>query len=1019
MIDEGDLVTTLLEDLQADITSGSCVLLVGTGVSVALSGERKASWAGFLESGAEYARLLGQIDDEDAERLVAKLGLAGSGDDYLEVASSVVEALGGSESGNFSQWLRRDIGYLEVRDDRIAKAIEQLHLPIVTTNYDGLLEKALGRDHVTWMQGSQFQLVLGKRTRDIAHLHGYWMEPRSIVLTKEQYELLLADRELELLRQAMASINSLVYVGFGDGLTDPHFEKMRAWIREAFPSQQLQHYRLCRSNEAEVLSEEFREDRIRPIIYGDSHNDLAPFLEALAPASSGSEKIEPGYAGLQIIEELVRESAVLGLHVRGAEEAPFTDLLIPPVLLPMPPDQFVAATRDRDELATKPQRCDLDEEINTSRVILAGDEHVGVTSALNWMTGKICIGKPRLIPIRVDFLEVGAGHGPLRRQVIKQLRSVGRFYREADALPALVLILDNVHLGSQARLERVAHELGEPQYVQVLIGCRSGTETLLAEALGNAGLDFKVRYVGRLARADVRALARLVDPSRADNLSNKAIEVVEAHRLPSTPFTFSMIVSAILRGESLMAATSPTALLDAYLDLLLGKGATDEDSRYGLDAFNRSFILAKLAEHFVHRKAGALPLTEVVSALTESLDELDWPENAVDVLKDLESRHVLTIRSGEVSFSQNSYLHLFAAKRASDSFAFRAKLISDPLYYSPIIAHHAALKRNDVELLEEVLGLVEPYVHGSIERSRLFKPVLDTTPRQLLTHEELRKRIDVEAKSAAEDDDEDELAPVGAGSDEDLRPFPLQPVDELPLIPRLLTTLGLVSNVMRDTEIIPNQDARREALTQVLSGWAVLADAIESDESYDSHSREAALELAAEIGIPERMIERFIDEVRTIIPLSVSFAGISTTLSSRKLFRTTMRCLEREDFAKDPALALLGSYLLFDVQTPGWTDRLELLLERHENVLGVRSIFRRVMFYAFLRQPKDSSDEKNVRDFLVEQMLREQGLKGADAGHRRGVMIESLNQAKLKYRRNPDELVRQGPALLGGLNGGD
>jgi hypothetical protein len=77
------------------------------------------------------------------------------------------------------------------------------------------------------------------------------------------------------------------------------------------------------------------------------------------------------------------------------------------------------------------------------------------------------------------------------------------------------------------------------------------------------------------------------------------------------------------------------------------------------------------------------------------------------------------------------------------------------------------------------------------------------------------------------------------------------------------------------------------------------------------------------------------------------------------------------------------------------------------------------MFYAFLRQPKDSPDEKHVRSFLVDQMLQEQRLKGVDAGQRRGILLESLNQAKLQYRRNPDELVRQGPALLGGLNDGD
>lgn len=1006
----------LLSDLQSDISSGNCVLLVGTGVSVALSGDSRASWAGFLESGINYALALGARDALWVSTTKDLLQTASTADHFLDVASDVVEALGGSESGDYSAWLRREIGYLDVRSDRIARALDGLRLPIVTTNYDGLLEKALGRDHVTWMQGSQFQLVLGKRSNAIAHLHGYWMEPRSVVLTADQYDLLLADREIELLRQAMASINSLVYVGFGDGMTDPHFEKMRTWIREAFPSQELQHYRLCRGDEAKRLTEEFRDDRIRPIVYGQAYEDLAPFIESLSPAEDDPARENPNFMGLQIIEELVRESAVLSTHIRGADEAPFTELLIPPVLLHVPPDQYVSSTRDRDELTVKPSRCNLDEEVRLTHIILAGDEHVGVTSAMHWMAGKICLEDPELIPVRVNFLEVGAGPRPLGKQVRKQLRAVGRFYRDTDALPQIALILDNVSLGNELKVKRVAIELAQSHYSRVLIGCRSGTETLLSDLIGEAGLDCRVRYVGRLARADVRELARLVDAPRATDLSEKAIEVVEAHRLPSTPFTFSMILSAILRGESLMAAASPTALLDAYMDLLLGKGSPTSDSRYGLDAFNRSFILAKLAEHYVDRRAGALPLSEVVGHLSTSLDELDWPENAVEVLKDLEEKHVLTIRSGDVHFNQNSYLHLFAAKRAGDSDDFRQKLLSEPLYYSPILAHHAALKRNDIDLLKQVVILLEPFVAPEQERSRLFKPVVDSGSTSSLSSAQLEERLEFETRIISEEeaDDKDDLLPVGA-QDEDLEPFPLQPVDELPLIPRLMHTVGLVSSVIRDTEIIPDQELRKAVLISALKAWATLADAVDVDERYDSASREVGLELAADLHISERLLDRFIDDLRTLIPLSIAFAGISTSLSSRKLVRTVTRCIEEEDMFDDPALAIMATFLLFDVQSPGWSNHLMLLLDKHESVLGVRSVLRKVMFSAYIGQAKGSADERNVRDFLVDQMLLENGSKGLEAGRQRGALIDHLDKTKLRYSRDPQGLNARAVAQLNEL----
>ena len=66
------------------------------------------------------------------------------------------------------------------------------------------------------------------------------------------------------------------------------------------------------------------------------------------------------------------------------------------------------------------------------------------------------------------------------------------------------------------------------------------------------------------------------------------------------------------------------------------------------------------------------------------------------VLQGLIARRIRLNQHGQIKFSQSSFLHLFAARRAVESRDFRIYLCEDPLFFPPIIQHYAALARNDV-----------------------------------------------------------------------------------------------------------------------------------------------------------------------------------------------------------------------------------------------------------------------------------------------------------------------------------
>jgi hypothetical protein len=75
---------------------------------------------------------------------------------------------------------------------------------------------------------------------------------------------------------------TLVFVGCGAGLADPNFAELRRWLAGVFAGSPYRHYRLGLQSElAELWSEHGLAERIVPLAYGTSHDELGPFLRSL------------------------------------------------------------------------------------------------------------------------------------------------------------------------------------------------------------------------------------------------------------------------------------------------------------------------------------------------------------------------------------------------------------------------------------------------------------------------------------------------------------------------------------------------------------------------------------------------------------------------------------------------------------------------------------------------------------------------------------------------------------------
>jgi tetratricopeptide (TPR) repeat protein len=278
--------TMLVGDLRQELARGRVIVLVGAGVSVgATKGAPVASWTGLLEDGvARCEQLALRPLPAGWGDWVRKQLRSGDVETMILAAEAVTNRLGGREHGEYRRWLRETVGELSAGRGEVVEALRDLGAILATTNYDGLLEAATGLPAVTWQDQARVHAVLRGAEEAILHLHGFWREPTSVVLGVRSYQQLLGDEHAQLMQQVMVAVGTLLFVGFGAGLTDPNFEALRAWMSRLFKGGESRHFRLAKDDEvASVRAEHGQGERMFVLGYGPEHADLARFLRGLSP----------------------------------------------------------------------------------------------------------------------------------------------------------------------------------------------------------------------------------------------------------------------------------------------------------------------------------------------------------------------------------------------------------------------------------------------------------------------------------------------------------------------------------------------------------------------------------------------------------------------------------------------------------------------------------------------------------------------------------------------------------------
>ena len=437
---------SLQEDLAELIAERRVLVVVGAGVSVgATKNANAASWTGLLKLGAVRCRQLNpSLDEAWEKRLIGEI-TSGDLDDLLSAAEKISRKLGAPAGGEFGRWLRETVGELSIHDPTVLEALRDLQAPLATTNYDALLEHVTGLKPVTWREQAKVFRFIRREEPAILHLHGFWDAPDSVVLGIRSYEAVRQDAHAQAIREALAMTQSLLFVGCGDGLSDPNFKPFLTWLRAVNTSNEDRHYRLAlASQQAELQRQHPPEERVLVLPYGDRHDQLAGFLRSLVPAPVSSAKVEPTAASqsvhpssagplpsaispaileyLRRLEKDTEKLRLIGLGQGVQIELPITQAYIPlNVVLSraLRPEHLLhsndKALHEAERIEENVQLCDMFKwagRFESRGVLLLGDPGAGKTTGARQFCWRVlqARGRPRPQPGRAAG-DVAAGEG--------------------------------------------------------------------------------------------------------------------------------------------------------------------------------------------------------------------------------------------------------------------------------------------------------------------------------------------------------------------------------------------------------------------------------------------------------------------------------------------------------------------------------------------------------------------------------------------------------------------------------
>lgn len=280
-----------IQSLKTKIAEGRVVVVAGSGISIWTSQDQEvdgyhvAHWDGLLKHGVHQCQNIEHVlDKKKADILISQIE-SGDIDFLISAAELITQRLKGVRSGSFRGWLTNTVGSLKPQRKDIIETFAKWPIIFATLNYDSLIEETTGFSAITWKESHKIQSLLRQESKNyVLHIHGHFDQPDSIILGLNSYNDVTTDLHTQAVLQLFTISNTLLFVGCGDTFSDPNFERLIEWGKEALKESTSQHFVLCKKQDFEKFVELQRKTPwLYPIVYGEVNEDLLSFINSLSP----------------------------------------------------------------------------------------------------------------------------------------------------------------------------------------------------------------------------------------------------------------------------------------------------------------------------------------------------------------------------------------------------------------------------------------------------------------------------------------------------------------------------------------------------------------------------------------------------------------------------------------------------------------------------------------------------------------------------------------------------------------
>ncbi|KAH7010846.1 SIR2-like domain-containing protein [Microdochium trichocladiopsis] len=285
-----------VDNLRDILKKRNLAICVGSGVtlySIKAADRPRLTWTGLVHNGFDYLeRELPNFyqQQEKAFERARKLlddDTATPGD--LIDAASKLKSFFQSHPVKLADWLSLQFKELHryVASPAVLESLKSLHRNgalLMTTNYDGLMEKYCGLSPLDSSDKDKLMEFNRRHCDGVFHPHGYWKNPKHIVLDAiDYYKVQHDDGVQETLRNIFTG-RTILFVGCGGGLADPNFGELLKWLGEKEKNIGSSHYILLRKGELNPVPQ-------LPLkhVRCEDYDAIGPWLEDLLDQSERSE----------------------------------------------------------------------------------------------------------------------------------------------------------------------------------------------------------------------------------------------------------------------------------------------------------------------------------------------------------------------------------------------------------------------------------------------------------------------------------------------------------------------------------------------------------------------------------------------------------------------------------------------------------------------------------------------------------------------------------------------------------